>query len=120
MDIDSEHLGIPEAEYDATVKLPAGEFQRIVKDLASIGDTGALLGGGPCLPRRNARFGCSDGLLRAEHGAAGQNVAPSCGHLSWAAGASAGWAGASHGASQRLPHVFLSCPAAAPKFPPRS
>jgi proliferating cell nuclear antigen len=40
MDIDSEHLGIPEAEYDATVKLPAGEFQRIVKDLSSIGDTG--------------------------------------------------------------------------------
>ncbi|KAL4437211.1 hypothetical protein ABPG75_004350 [Micractinium tetrahymenae] len=39
MDIDSEHLGIPEAEYDATVKLPASEFQRIVKDLASIGDT---------------------------------------------------------------------------------
>lgn len=40
MDIDSEHLGIPEAEYDATVKLPSGEFQRIVKDLSSIGDTG--------------------------------------------------------------------------------
>lgn len=40
MDIDSEHLGIPEAEYDATVKLPASEFQRIVKDLSSIGDTG--------------------------------------------------------------------------------
>lgn len=46
MDIDSEHLGIPEAEYDATVKLPAGEFQRIVKDLASIGDTGVWA---PCL-----------------------------------------------------------------------
>ena len=40
MDIDSEHLGIPEAEYDATVKMPAGEVQRIVKDLSSIGDTG--------------------------------------------------------------------------------
>ena len=37
----SEHLGIPEAEYDATVKLPSSEFQRIVKDLATIGDTGA-------------------------------------------------------------------------------
>lgn len=37
----SEHLGIPEAEYDATVKVPSSEFQRIVKDLASIGDTGA-------------------------------------------------------------------------------
>jgi proliferating cell nuclear antigen len=39
MDIDSEHLGIPDNDYDATVKLPAGEFQRIVKDLATIGDT---------------------------------------------------------------------------------
>lgn len=39
MDIDSEHLGIPDNEYDATVKLPAAEFQRIVKDLATIGDT---------------------------------------------------------------------------------
>lgn len=38
----SEHLGIPEAEYDATVKLPSSEFQRIVKDLASIGDTGGF------------------------------------------------------------------------------
>ncbi|KAL6777739.1 PCN1B [Auxenochlorella protothecoides x Auxenochlorella symbiontica] len=39
MDIDSEHLGIPDNEYDATVKLPAAEFQRIVKDLSTIGDT---------------------------------------------------------------------------------
>ena len=39
MDIDSEHLGIPDNEYDATVKLPAAEFQRIIKDLSSIGDT---------------------------------------------------------------------------------
>ena len=27
-------------EYDATVKLPSTEFQRIVKDLSTIGDTG--------------------------------------------------------------------------------
>lgn len=39
MDIDSEHLGIPDNEYEATVKLPSAEFQRIVKDLSSIGDT---------------------------------------------------------------------------------
>jgi proliferating cell nuclear antigen len=39
MDIDSEHLGIPDNEYDATVKLPSAEFARIVKDLSSIGDT---------------------------------------------------------------------------------
>jgi hypothetical protein len=42
MDIDSEHLGIPEAEYHAIVKMPSAEFARICKDLASIGDTGTV------------------------------------------------------------------------------
>ncbi|XVE99695.1 hypothetical protein REPUB_Repub03eG0222500 [Reevesia pubescens] len=39
MDIDSEHLGIPEAEYQAIVRMPASEFARICKDLGTIGDT---------------------------------------------------------------------------------
>lgn len=39
MDIDSEHLGIPEAEYHAIVKMPSSEFARICRDLSSIGDT---------------------------------------------------------------------------------
>ncbi|KAL7253320.1 hypothetical protein ACSBR1_007784 [Camellia fascicularis] len=39
MDIDSEHLGIPEAEYDAIVRMPSAEFARICKDLSTIGDT---------------------------------------------------------------------------------
>ncbi|KGN50626.1 proliferating cell nuclear antigen [Cucumis sativus] len=39
MDIDSEHLGIPDAEYQSIVKMPAVEFARICKDLSSIGDT---------------------------------------------------------------------------------
>ncbi len=39
MDIDSEHLGIPETEYKAVVTMPSGEFQRIVRDLGIIGDT---------------------------------------------------------------------------------
>ncbi|KAG6417958.1 hypothetical protein SASPL_120155 [Salvia splendens] len=39
MDIDSEHLGIPEAEYHAIVRMPSAEFSRICKDLSSIGDT---------------------------------------------------------------------------------
>ncbi|GFZ14962.1 proliferating cellular nuclear antigen 1 [Actinidia rufa] len=42
MDIDSEHLGIPEAEYDAIVRMPSAEFARICKDLSSIGDTVVL------------------------------------------------------------------------------
>lgn len=40
MDIDSEHLGIPDAEYQAIVRMPSAEFARICKDLSTIGDTG--------------------------------------------------------------------------------
>ncbi|ETW05871.1 proliferating cell nuclear antigen (pcna) [Aphanomyces invadans] len=39
MDIDSEHLGIPSTEYVATVRMPASEFQRICRDLHTMGDT---------------------------------------------------------------------------------
>eukprot|EP00271_Cylindrocystis_brebissonii_P022065 TRINITY_DN8271_c0_g1_i1.p1 TRINITY_DN8271_c0_g1~~TRINITY_DN8271_c0_g1_i1.p1 ORF type:complete len:263 (-),score=61.09 TRINITY_DN8271_c0_g1_i1:866-1654(-) len=39
MDIDSEHLGIPDKEYESIVKMPAAEFLRICRDLATIGDT---------------------------------------------------------------------------------
>ncbi|KAF8069504.1 VPS33 [Scenedesmus sp. PABB004] len=39
MDIEGEHLGIPETDYSATVRMPGGEYARIVKDLASIGDS---------------------------------------------------------------------------------
>ena len=39
MDIDSEHLGIPNTSYDATVTMSSTEFQRICRDLSTIGDT---------------------------------------------------------------------------------
>lgn len=39
MDIDSEHLGIPESEYNAVVKLPSVEFQRICRDLSQFGES---------------------------------------------------------------------------------
>jgi proliferating cell nuclear antigen len=42
MDIDSEHLGIPETEYKCNVRLPAAEFQRIIRDLGVLGDTCAI------------------------------------------------------------------------------
>lgn len=38
MDIDSEHLGIPDQDHQAVVKMPAGEFHRICRDLSSIGE----------------------------------------------------------------------------------
>jgi len=42
MDIDSEHLGIPDTDYKSTVKMPAAEFQRICKDLSVLGDTATI------------------------------------------------------------------------------
>eukprot|EP00808_Paulinella_micropora_P023664 g214.t1 len=39
MDIDSEHLGIPDTEYKCVVKMPSSEFARICKEIAIIGDT---------------------------------------------------------------------------------
>jgi len=38
-DIDQEQLGIPDTEYDCHIEMPSGEFQRICRDLAAIGDT---------------------------------------------------------------------------------
>jgi len=39
MSIESEHLGIPDQDYSAETSMPSSEYQRIVRDLSSIGDT---------------------------------------------------------------------------------
>jgi len=39
MDLDAEHLGIPDQDYACVVKMPAGEFQRICRDLSQMGDS---------------------------------------------------------------------------------
>ncbi|KAJ5545729.1 hypothetical protein N7494_003314 [Penicillium frequentans] len=39
MDIDQEHLAIPETEYAATVTMPSGEFQRICRDLNALSES---------------------------------------------------------------------------------
>ncbi|GLB03780.1 proliferating cell nuclear antigen [Aspergillus tubingensis] len=39
MDIDQEHLAIPETEYAATVEMPAAEFQRICRDLNALSES---------------------------------------------------------------------------------
>ncbi|EPS42925.1 hypothetical protein H072_3051 [Dactylellina haptotyla CBS 200.50] len=39
MDIDQEHLGIPETEYAATISLPSAEFQRICRDLSALSES---------------------------------------------------------------------------------
>lgn len=40
MDIDQEHLGIPDTEYDATIEMPSAEFQRICRDLILMSESG--------------------------------------------------------------------------------
>lgn len=40
MDIDQEHLGIPETEYASTITMPAGEFRRICTDLLAMSESG--------------------------------------------------------------------------------
>lgn len=43
MDIDQEHLGIPETEYAATITMPSAEFQKICRDLIALSESGRLL-----------------------------------------------------------------------------
>ena len=39
MDLDGEHLGIPETDYSCVVKMPSAEFQRICRDLSQLGES---------------------------------------------------------------------------------
>ena len=39
MNLDQEHLGIPETDYAAVIKLPSNEFQRVIKDLSQFGES---------------------------------------------------------------------------------
>jgi len=39
MNLDVEHLGIPDTEYAAVIKMPSAEFQKIAKDLCQFGDS---------------------------------------------------------------------------------
>jgi len=39
MNLDAEHLGIPETDYAAVIKMPSMEFQRVIKDLSQFGES---------------------------------------------------------------------------------
>jgi len=39
MNIESDMLGIPDQEYNAVITMPSGEFQKICRDMTTIGDT---------------------------------------------------------------------------------
>jgi len=42
LDITTEHLGIPDTEYKAVIRMSSSEFQRICRDLTILGDTVAI------------------------------------------------------------------------------
>jgi proliferating cell nuclear antigen len=42
MDIDQEHLGIPDTEYAATINMPSSEFKRICVDLMALSESGMI------------------------------------------------------------------------------
>ena len=39
MNLDAVHLGIPETDYAAIIKMPSAEFQRVIRDLSQFGDS---------------------------------------------------------------------------------
>ncbi len=39
MDLDSEHLGIPDTDYSCTIKMTSSEFSRICRDMSIMGDS---------------------------------------------------------------------------------
>ena len=43
MALDTEHLGIPEQPYDAMIGMNSGEFQRIIRDLYSLSESGTSI-----------------------------------------------------------------------------
>lgn len=57
VDLDAEHLGIPETDYSCVVKMPSGEFQRICRDLSQIGESVII-----CCTKEGVKFSTSGDL----------------------------------------------------------
>jgi len=57
MDLDAEHLGIPETDYSCVIKMPAAEFQRICRDLSQIGESVII-----CCTKEGVKFSASGDL----------------------------------------------------------
>lgn len=57
MDIDADHLGIPETDYSCIVKMPAAEFQRICRDLSQVGESVVI-----CCTKEGVKFSASGDL----------------------------------------------------------
>lgn len=57
MDIDQEHMGIPETSYSCVIKMPAAELQRICRDLSQIGESVVI-----CCTKEGVKFSASGDL----------------------------------------------------------
>merc|ERR1711992_339456 len=57
MDLDTEHLGIPETDYSCVIKMPAAEFQRICRDLSQIGESVVI-----CCTKEGVKFSANGDL----------------------------------------------------------
>ena len=51
MNLDQEHLGIPETDYACIVRMPAAEFARIVRDLSQFGESVVI-----CCTKEGVKF----------------------------------------------------------------
>merc|ERR1719419_944627 len=57
IDINTDHLGIPDTDYNCVVKMPAAEFQRICRDLSQIGESVTI-----CCTKEGIKFTCTGDL----------------------------------------------------------
>ena len=57
MDLDSEHLGIPDTDYSCTIKMPSSEFSRICRDMSIMGDSVLL-----CTTKEGVKFSAKGDL----------------------------------------------------------
>jgi proliferating cell nuclear antigen len=57
IDLDTEHLGIPETDYSCVVRMPSAEFQRICRDLSQIGESVII-----CCTKEGVKFSASGDL----------------------------------------------------------
>lgn len=57
MNLDTEHLGIPDTEYACVIKMPSGEFSRICRDLSVLGDSVII-----CCTKDGVRFSAKGDL----------------------------------------------------------
>jgi proliferating cell nuclear antigen len=57
MDLDSEHLGIPDTDYSCAIKMPSSEFSRICRDMSIMGDSVLL-----CTTKEGVKFSAKGDL----------------------------------------------------------